>query len=60
MRSEKDQMTVCKEKSVEIQFRDIPRDQENIPGNVKPKEEKKEIFTKVRNWAVFLHVVLHR
>lgn len=60
MRSEKDQMTVCKEKSVEIQFRDIPRDQENIPGNVKQKEEKKEIFTKVRNWAVFLHVVLHR
>ncbi|KAK1902353.1 Regulator of nonsense transcripts 3A [Dissostichus eleginoides] len=48
MRSEKDQMTVGKEKSVvEIQFRDIPREQENIPGNLKQKEEKKEVFTKV-------------
>ncbi|XP_058474190.1 regulator of nonsense transcripts 3A isoform X2 [Solea solea] len=48
MRSEKDQMTVGKEKSVvEIQFRDIPREQDNIPGNLKPKEEKKEVFTKV-------------
>ncbi|KAA8587914.1 regulator of nonsense transcripts 3A isoform X1 [Etheostoma spectabile] len=48
MRSEKDQMTVGKEKSVvEIQFRDIPREQENIPCNFKPKEEKKEVFTKV-------------
>ncbi|XP_063743168.1 regulator of nonsense transcripts 3A isoform X2 [Eleginops maclovinus] len=47
MRSEKDQMTVGKEKSiVEIQFRDIPREQENIPGNLKQKEEKKEVFTK--------------
>lgn len=48
MRSEKDQMTVGKEKGVvEIQFRDIPREQENAPGNPKQKEEKKEIFTKV-------------
>uniref|UniRef100_A0AAQ5ZNS9 UPF3 domain-containing protein n=1 Tax=Amphiprion ocellaris TaxID=80972 RepID=A0AAQ5ZNS9_AMPOC len=48
MRSEKDQMTVGKEKSVvEIQFRDIPREQENTPGNPKQKEEKKEVFTKV-------------
>ncbi|KAG7238806.1 hypothetical protein INR49_030350 [Caranx melampygus] len=48
MRSEKDQMTVGKEKNVvEIQFRDIPRDQENTPCNPKQKEEKKEVFTKV-------------
>ncbi|XP_073329990.1 regulator of nonsense transcripts 3A isoform X1 [Pagrus major] len=48
MRSEKDQMTVGKEKSVvEIQFRDLPREQENTPGNPKQKEEKKEVFTKV-------------
>lgn len=53
MRSEKDQMTVGKEKSVvEIQFRDIPREQENIPGNFKPKEEKKEVFTKVGSRAL--------
>ncbi|XP_047456213.1 regulator of nonsense transcripts 3A isoform X1 [Mugil cephalus] len=48
MRSEKDQMTVGKEKGVvEIQFRDLPRDQENAPGNPKQKEEKKEVFSKV-------------
>lgn len=48
MRSEKDQMTAGKEKSVvEIQFRDVPREQENTPGNPKQKEEKKEVFTKV-------------
>ncbi len=48
MRSEKDQMTVGKEKSVvEIQFRDIPKEQENAPGNLKQREEKKEVFTKV-------------
>ncbi|KAM9342877.1 regulator of nonsense transcripts 3A [Pholidichthys leucotaenia] len=48
MRSEKDQMTAGKEKSVvEIQFRDIPREQENTIGNPKQKEEKKEVFTKV-------------
>jgi len=52
MRSEKDQMTVGKEKSVvELQFRDIPTDQENTPGNPKPKEEKKEVFTKVGRQA---------
>lgn len=52
MRSEKDQMTVGKEKSVvEIQFRDLPREQENTPGNPKQKEEKKEVFTKVRSRA---------
>lgn len=52
MRSEKDQMTVGKEKSVvEIQFRDIPREQENIPENLKQKEEKKEVFTKVGSRA---------
>lgn len=48
MRSEKDQITAGKEKSVvEIQFRDIPREQENTSGNPKQKEEKKEVFTKV-------------
>ncbi|XP_055008704.1 regulator of nonsense transcripts 3A isoform X2 [Boleophthalmus pectinirostris] len=48
MRSEKDQMTVAKEKStVEIQFRDIPSEQDNTSGNAKQKEEKKEVFTKV-------------
>eukprot|EP00064_Thunnus_orientalis_P009082 superscaffoldBa00001132_g9105 len=48
MRSEKDQMTVGKEKNVvEIKFRDIQREQENTPGNPKQKEEKKEVFTKV-------------
>lgn len=48
MRSEKEQMTVGKEKNVvEIQFRDIPGDQENASGNTKQKEEKKEVFTKV-------------
>lgn len=53
MRSEKDQMTAGKEKSVaEIQFRDIPREQENAPGNLKQKEEKKEVFTKVGRRAL--------
>lgn len=48
MRSEKEQMTVGKEKSViEIQFRDVPGEQENASGNTKQKEEKKEVFTKV-------------
>lgn len=48
MRSEKEQITVGKEKSVvEIQFRDIPGEQENASGNTKQKEEKKEVFTKV-------------
>ena len=50
MRSEKDQMTVGKDKTVvEIQFRDIPRDQENCAGGNRQKEEKKEVFTKVRS-----------
>lgn len=48
MRSEKEQMTVGKEKNVvEIQFRDIPGEQENASGNAKQKEEKKEVCTKV-------------
>ena len=48
MRSEKDPMPACREKSVvEIQFRDIQRDQEGNLGLSKQKEEKKEIFTKV-------------
>lgn len=48
MRSEKEQMTVGQEKSVvEIQFRDLPGEQDNASGNTKQKEEKKEVFTKV-------------
>ncbi|XP_072300985.1 regulator of nonsense transcripts 3A isoform X2 [Eucyclogobius newberryi] len=48
MRSEKEQMTVAKEKStVEIQFGDIPWEQDNTGANAKLKEEKKEVFTKV-------------
>lgn len=48
MRSERDQTTAGKEKSVvEIQFRDAPREQESSPAHLKPKEEKKEVFTKV-------------
>lgn len=49
MRSEKDQMTAGKEKNVvELQFRDIPGEQEHTPGNTKQKEEKKEVFSKVK------------
>ncbi|XP_055735124.1 regulator of nonsense transcripts 3A-like isoform X2 [Salvelinus fontinalis] len=48
MRSEKDQMPGGREKSiVEIQFRDIPREQDAVFVNSKQKEEKKEVFTKV-------------
>uniref|UniRef100_A0AAY5KWC4 UPF3 domain-containing protein n=1 Tax=Esox lucius TaxID=8010 RepID=A0AAY5KWC4_ESOLU len=48
MRSEKDQITGAREKSVvEIQFRDIPREQNALSVNSKQKEEKKEVFTKV-------------
>lgn len=48
MRSEKDQMTVAKDKSVvEIKFRDVPREADNAAGHPKQKEEKKEVFTKV-------------
>lgn len=53
MRSEKDQMTVGKERNVvEIQFRDLPREQEGTPGNLKLKEEKREVFTKVGSRVV--------
>ncbi|XP_041936406.1 regulator of nonsense transcripts 3A isoform X2 [Alosa sapidissima] len=48
MKSEKEQMTESRERSiVEIQFRDIQRDQENVTPGPKVKEEKKEVFTKV-------------
>ncbi|KAM4560903.1 regulator of nonsense transcripts 3A isoform 3-T3 [Fundulus diaphanus] len=48
MRSDKDQMTAGKEKNiVEIQLKDVAREQENVPASVKQKEEKKEVFTKV-------------
>lgn len=59
MRSEKDQMTVGKEKCVvELQFRDIPGEQDTTPGNTKQKEEKREVFTKVgmRVFAVSLYI----
>ncbi|KAK7154366.1 hypothetical protein R3I94_007641 [Phoxinus phoxinus] len=48
MRSEKEQRTGSRERgSVEIQFRDCQREQDNVAVNPKHKEEKKEIFTKV-------------
>ncbi|XP_066562882.1 regulator of nonsense transcripts 3A isoform X1 [Amia ocellicauda] len=48
MRSEKELLTGGRERRiVEIQFRDLPRDQDGIPTNTKHKEEKKEVFTKV-------------
>ncbi|XP_061082760.1 regulator of nonsense transcripts 3A isoform X2 [Conger conger] len=34
-------------KNVDIQFRDLPREQDSVTTNPKPKEEKKEVFTKV-------------
>ncbi|MEQ2311924.1 regulator of nonsense transcription [Ameca splendens] len=41
-------MTAGKEKGiVEIQLKDVPREQENVPASAKQKEEKKELFTKV-------------
>ncbi|KAK5607379.1 regulator of nonsense transcription [Crenichthys baileyi] len=41
-------MTAGKEKGiVEIQLKDVPREQENVPASAKQKEEKKEVFTKV-------------
>lgn len=49
MRSEKEQMTAGKEtNTVELQLRDIPGEQEHTPGSAKQKEEKKEVFSKVR------------
>lgn len=54
MRSEKEQMTAGKEtNTVELQLRDIPGEQEHTPGSAKHKEEKKEVFSKVRGpgWA---------
>lgn len=49
MRSEKEQMTAGKEAhAVELQLRDIPGEQEHAPGSAKHKEEKKEVFSKVR------------
>lgn len=60
MRSEKDQMTVAKDKGVvEIQFRDVPREQENAPGNPKQKEEKKEVFTKVARRAFAMRRIVY-
>lgn len=60
MRSEKDQMTVGKEKNVvEIKFRDIPREQDNTGCNPKQKEEKKEVFTKVGTRAFAMCPVVY-
>lgn len=48
MKSEKEPMTESRERSiVEIQLRDIQRDQDNVTTSPKVKEEKKEVFTKV-------------
>ncbi|XP_030643047.1 regulator of nonsense transcripts 3A [Chanos chanos] len=48
MKSEKEQMTGSRERTaVEIQFRDVQREQDSAAVNSKQKEEKKEIFTKV-------------
>ncbi|KAG5833143.1 hypothetical protein ANANG_G00272720 [Anguilla anguilla] len=48
MRAEKEFMTESGErKNVDIHFRDLPRDQDSVTTNSKPKEEKKEVFTKV-------------
>lgn len=50
MRSEKEQMTAGKEKgTVELQFREVPGEQElGAGGSAKHKDEKKEVFSKVR------------
>lgn len=54
MRSEKEQRTGSRERgSVEIQFRECPREQDNVAVNPKHKEEKKEIFTKVSGAVVW-------
>ncbi|KTG46044.1 hypothetical protein cypCar_00020350 [Cyprinus carpio] len=48
MRSEKEQRAGSRERgSVDIQFRECQREQDNLAVNPKHKEEKKEIFTKV-------------
>lgn len=54
MRSEKEQRTGSRERgSVEIQFRECQREQDNVAVNPKHKEEKKEIFTKVSGAVVW-------
>ncbi|KAG9349580.1 hypothetical protein JZ751_028028 [Albula glossodonta] len=48
MRAEKELTTEGGErKTVDIQFRDAPREQDSVVATPKPKEEKKEVFTKV-------------
>lgn len=55
MRSEKDPSSGGREKSVvEIQFRDIPREQDGVSVNSRLKEEKKEVFTKVKRGVLVL------
>lgn len=49
MRAEKEPTTGSRERGVvEIQLRDAQREQDSTTANSKHKEEKKEIFTKVR------------
>uniref|UniRef100_A0A8C4SNQ4 UPF3A regulator of nonsense mediated mRNA decay n=1 Tax=Erpetoichthys calabaricus TaxID=27687 RepID=A0A8C4SNQ4_ERPCA len=48
MRAEKELLACGRERrAIEIQFRDTPRDQNCNAANLKHKEEKKEVFTKV-------------
>ncbi|XP_028846928.1 regulator of nonsense transcripts 3A isoform X1 [Denticeps clupeoides] len=48
MKSEKEPTTAGREKGVvEIHFRDIQRDRDDVATSPKVKEEKKEVFTKV-------------
>lgn len=48
MRAEKESITGSRERGVvEIQLRDAQREQDSVTTNLKQKEEKKEIFTKV-------------
>ncbi|XP_018598695.1 regulator of nonsense transcripts 3A isoform X1 [Scleropages formosus] len=48
MKSEKEVVSAARDRRlVEIQFRDLPREQDGVSANPKHKEEKKEVFTKV-------------
>jgi len=59
MRSEKEQRAGSRERgSVEIQFRDCQREQDNVTVNPKHKEEKKEIFSKVNGAVVWMMMMM--
>ncbi|XP_068186125.1 regulator of nonsense transcripts 3A isoform X3 [Antennarius striatus] len=47
MRSDKDQVPVGRERTVELPPRDAPGGQESTSGALKHKDDKKEVFTKV-------------